>query len=648
MAHGHMTAAAALLLSTGLLLVDQSVALTSQMRAVESPALTHASPGAQWTFGGAWADVDGDGDLDFALPGDWEKGVHVQWVRNDGDGKLVAGSLDEDVEGGPDGTKLGQRAAVLAADFNNDGLVDLYLTACVNLLGRDHPTNCSHGVFYENLGGGNFRGHQDTGMDSVVVEFAPAAADVDGDGLLDLFVAEGLPRTSNVDIAGVYTNKLYINKGGFKFEDSGVDVDNPGTCCSTFLDIDEDGDQDLVTGSCNLLKSSNVSRGVASTEGLESVPGPIRLHRNLVVETGSLSFEDATDEIFGPLDPGLWMGVAVADVNHDDRVDIYVGQTGDHSEGQQHLLLLSAPGSGYRNASAKSGIDAQKFTWGSAFLDLNNDGHPDLVTVGAAVTSENGKHLQRRNPGTTFLNTGYGRFNREGDLGLSDFMCSGLATADFDEDGSEDVMIIASTPANPILRRLLREKGRLHLFRGRAPGNMHVSLELKGTVSNRQGIGSLVRLCTDSVPRICQKKALAAGSSFASTHSPYLHFGTGSGIRTVNVEVTWPTGQREAFAPLKTGQRHALVEGEGRAVETVETVDEQDIESIENAEVTDNGEEAVEVAPEPPRRPPKRRSHTLSKGRQRKSSADTGVSEASQETEESVLEPQEGVEVSGR
>ena len=77
---------------------------SSYLQLVDSPAMVDASPAVGWLFGGAWMDVDDDGDLDFVLTGDPKKQVHVQWVENQGNDTFVARTLDESIEGLPDNT----------------------------------------------------------------------------------------------------------------------------------------------------------------------------------------------------------------------------------------------------------------------------------------------------------------------------------------------------------------------------------------------------------------------------------------------------------------------------------------------------------------------------------------------------------------
>ncbi|CAD7697995.1 unnamed protein product [Ostreobium quekettii] len=487
-------------------------------------------------------DVDGDGDLDFVLSGDPDRGSHVQWVENKGGDAFEARVLDDSVEGLPDASKRGRRAATLAADFNNDGRVDIYMSACINFLGEAHPTNCSYGIFYENLGAGRYRAVQDHGLDPPLMEFAAAAGDVNGDGLLDLFVSEGLPFGNNIELVGVYKSKLYINKGDFKFEDSGLNVDNPSTCISTFVDYDNDGDLDIVTGSCFLL---NLTLSSAGPPAVQNIPGPVKLLKNMHKEFEAmfgaprLQFEDVTDLVFGPLDRGLWFGVSMADLNGDGRVDFYFGNTGDKRLNQAHLLLLSQPGGTYRNETVGSGVGFHEFNWGSDFMDLNNDGNVDLVTVGAL--SDNPNWLPIRNPGSTFMNMGGGGFEMLGDLGLRDHFCSGLATADYNEDGSQDAMVLCSTATTPISTGVFTGRGRLFLFKGTAAMDRHVGFALSGVASNSQGIGANVRLCAvdaaggGQAPGRCQLRVVTAGCSYASTHSPVAHFGVPEGASVLQV-----------------------------------------------------------------------------------------------------------------
>lgn len=337
-------------------------------------------------------------------------------------------------------------------------------------------------------------------------------------------------------------------------------MDNPGACISAFVDVDGDGDQDLLTGSCNLL----IPRIPPGPFPFINVEGPILLMKNMLQETGALSFVDVTKDVFGELKDGLWMGISMADVNSDGRIDFFIGNTGDPAENQQHLMLVSLPDGTYRNESVARGLAFHEFNWGSTFIDFENDGNPDLVTVGTLPNPP--EWIALRNPGRMLVNNGYGSFEfGQGDLGLSRFQCAGLAAADYDEDGSQDFMVMASTAVVPLGALALPEKGRLLLFKGTADGRKHVGIGLEGVESNRQGIGASVQVCASALG--CQLQVVTAGVSFASTHGPVLHFGVPGDAKKVDVVVNWPTGRTESFRSVPVGRRYSIREGSDKIVE---------------------------------------------------------------------------------
>lgn len=332
---------------------------------------------------------------------------------------------------------------------------------------------------------------------------------------------------------------------------------------SAFVDVDYDGHQDLITASCNIISVENDT--ITGAPVFEAISGPIRLLRNTFGETGEVSFTDATEAVFGELDDGLWMGIAMADINSDGRIDFYIGQTGDTAKNEQHLLLVSAPDGTYRNESLSRGVAWHEFNWGTDFVDLNNDGAPDLITVGIETASI---WLDLINPGVIFVNDGEGNFSRaESDLGLGNARCSGLATADFNEDGSQDVMVVCATQDTGPFAEILTDPGQLHLYEGVADGNRHISFQLEGSESNRQAVGAFVQVCVNGEapgngnPKACQQRAINIGSSFASTHSPILHFGVPEPAVLVDVEVIWPSGSRDAFQDVSIGTRYFIQEG---------------------------------------------------------------------------------------
>eukprot|EP00803_Ostreobium_quekettii_P008088 evm.model.scf_960EXC.1 EVM.evm.TU.scf_960EXC.1 scf_960EXC:8243-11958(+) len=532
--------------------------------------------------GGAWIDVDGDGDLDFVLPGDPAKGVHLQWVENIDGQTFQTAALDLMVEDLPGPSKLGDRPQVLAADLNNDGLTDLYISGCMNplplttltIVEEDfEPGECSTAILFENLGGGKFRAHEDNGIQPALIGTGTAAGDANNDGLLDLYISDARLIAVTENPSDTYGNKLYINKGNFRFEDSGLSVDNPWSCVSAFVDFDYDGDQDIVTGACQrtTVVGGPNSTLPSKTPQLAPIPTPLLLLKNTLKENGTLGFEDVTEELFGKVYDGLWMSVVLGDINYDGRVDFYIGNWGlegdptGRSIPQPHLLMVSQPGGTWADEAAERGVADHAFNWGGAFIDLNNDGHLDLVTVGSAVLPTS----VLSNNGTVFINDGTGNFSRAPDLGVAEIVNGGISAGDFNGDGSQDIMVVGQA-RNPLIPEgLFNDTGRLTLFKGTAPGERHVAFVLEGVESNRAGIGAFATVCPSadvfgppsSPDVLCQHRVLTAGSGAYSTHSPVFHFGVPSGMDAVDVTLVWPSGAEDVHPGVEVGYRYMLKEG---------------------------------------------------------------------------------------
>jgi hypothetical protein len=143
-------------------------------------------------------------------------------------------------------------------------------------------------------------------------------------------------------------------------------------------------------------------------------------------------------------------------------------------------------------------------------------------------------------------------------LDLSNDFTSGVATADIDNDGYQDLLIVREPwpPGN--------SNGSPVLLRNAGNGNHWVGLQLKGSPSNRFGIGARVTL---RVNGMCQVQEVYAGTSFASTDSSRLNFGVGSAGAVDSIVVRWPSGTKEQFGSgVAINQINSLVEGAGSTV----------------------------------------------------------------------------------
>lgn len=125
----------------------------------------------------------------------------------------------------------------------------------------------------------------------------------------------------------------------------------------------------------------------------------------------------------------------------------------------------------------------------------------------------------------------------------------GLAVSDFDGNGSLDLVVTNyGAPA--------------HYFVNSAATGHWLQVRLRGVVSNRDGIGAVVRVRTGEKQ---QMRVVSAGDGYASQFSKTLHFGLGDFERIDELEISWPSGRCEAYFDLEVDRVVGLREGEGEA-----------------------------------------------------------------------------------
>jgi len=252
---------------------------------------------------------------------------------------------------------------VAAGDINNDGLVDLYFT------GNQVPNKLY-------LNKGNFKFEDITESAGVYGDggwsTGVTMADVNGDGLLDIYVSQvGNYNT----IQG--KNKLYINQGGQKFIDLADEYGIGFVGFSThaaFFDYDRDGDLDMY-----LLNHSVKSPEVFAKAEIrsQSDPGGDRLFENLAVE-GERGFLDVTKEagIYSSA-LGFGLGVGIEDLNSDGWLDIYVSN--DFTE-NDYLYLNQQDGT-FKESLESLISNTSRYSMGNDLADINGDGLPEIFTT---------------------------------------------------------------------------------------------------------------------------------------------------------------------------------------------------------------------------------------------------------------------------
>ena len=249
---------------------------------------------------------------------------------------------------------------VAIGDINNDGLPDIYLTA-----------NIGPNKLYLNKGNFQFEDITESAKVEGRGSWSTGAtfADINGDGLLDLYVCN-----SGIDDSEKRANEVFINKGDLTFTESGASYglnDKGYSTHAAFFDYDHDGDLDMY-----LLNNSFISvgrLGFANLRNQRDAEGGDKLFRN----DGNL-FKDVSKEagIFGSL-IGFGLGVAIGDVNNDNWPDIYVS-----NDFYEHDYLYMNNRDGTFKESIQDATQHISITsMGADIADMNNDGKLDIYVT---------------------------------------------------------------------------------------------------------------------------------------------------------------------------------------------------------------------------------------------------------------------------
>jgi hypothetical protein len=246
------------------------------------------------------------------------------------------------------------------ADFNNDGLADVYLTS-----------NMGDNKLYVNNGGWKFTDiTQQAGVKGTKVwSTGVSIADVNADGWLDIYVCNaGDVKSGNRE------NELFINNGNLTFTESAKKyglADKGFSTHAAFFDYDKDGDLD-----CYVL---NNSYRPVSTLGYRNLRnerdefGGHKLYRN---DRGFFNDVSAQAGIYGSI-IGFGLGVTVGDVNQDGWPDIYVSN--DFYE-RDYLYINNKQGGFEEKLESLMG-HISMFSMGADMADLNNDGYPEIFST---------------------------------------------------------------------------------------------------------------------------------------------------------------------------------------------------------------------------------------------------------------------------
>jgi enediyne biosynthesis protein E4 len=484
------------------------------------------------TFGSgvAWIDIDNDGFQDlFFVNG--APGASNTLYKNNRNGTFS--NVTEQSGTAGTGTKA-YKTGVAVGDYDNDGLLDLFVTA----YGSD--------ILYRNLGNGTFADVTTTaGVAGGPGEWSTSAGffDYDRDGDLDLYVANyvdfrmdenpwcgdrrpGYRMYCNPTIFDGTASRLYRNNGNGTF----TDVSKPAGVANpagkglgvVFCDYDRDGDQDIYVAN-DLVRNF--------------------LYRN----NGDGTFQDVAYAASVGFDingkPQAGMGVDCGDVDGDGLPELFVT---NFSEELNTLYKNHGDGT-FEDVTRQIGLGSGflPLGFGTKLYDYDNDGDLDIhVTNGHVI--DNVKlytpALSYEQKDLLYENAG-GKFKDVSALAGAALQTArvgrGLAVADFDNDGFLDVAI-SSVGRKAVL---LRNRG--------VSKNNWIEIRAEGTKSNRFGLGATVRVQT---PGALQVREINNAASYESANGIRLHVGLGAAKMIPQIEILWPSGIRQVLKDVAVNQ----------------------------------------------------------------------------------------------
>lgn len=490
--------------------------------------------------GACWIDYDDDGWIDLylvngatlaQLQGKMPQRTTNHLYRNNHDGTFTDITLKAGVPGG------GWGFGCVAADFDNDGRTDLFIT------------NFGPNVLYRNRGDGTFSDvTEKAGVAGGNIWHAGAAfGDYDLDGNLDLFVPGYLdfdaakPELKTCEYRGIKVHAcgpigyrgapdvLYRNNGNGTFSDVTAKAHVADAKLyfgfqAVFEDLDNDGKPDLFVGNDSNPNYFYRNKGDGTFEE-SGIPSGV-------------AFSGDGKEMSS-------MGIAVGDYDHDGQMDLFITTfAGDN------YILFHNDGDGIFSdvsyASGLGGPTVPNLGWGTFFFDYDNDGHLDLFCANGHVYPEVDGVIREsyRQPLQLFRNVGNGKFREitAEAMKLAPQSARGAAFADYNNNGRLG-FVVSVVDGKPMLIE----------NRSTNPGNW-LRLNLIGTHCNRQAVGARVKVTANGA---AQYAAVRAGGSYLSSNDPRLHFGLGTADRA-DVQVSWPGGATEIFHAVEANRQFEI------------------------------------------------------------------------------------------
>jgi hypothetical protein len=436
---------------------------------------------------------------------------------------------------------------VAAADYDNDGWVDLYFTS----LGDD--------VLYRNRGDGTFADVTEmAGIHAPAWTSSAAFGDFDRDGHLDVYVAgyldvgpDKLPEGRAGGTCSYLGTPVLCGPRGLP---GAADYFFHGNGDGTFSERSEaSGARD----EARYFGLGVVAADLDDDRDLDLVVGNDATPNYLFVNRGDGRFDERGFEsglaVSGDGNEQASMGVDTADYDNDGRLDVYV----THFANDASTLYRSLGKLLFDDQTRKARIQAPEWplvSWGTRLVDLDHDGWKDIVHTNGHVyphlRTPVGQETYEQPALTIYRNDRDGSFTdvtaEAGPDAMQPALGRGAAFGDLDNDGDIDV-VVARLDGRPIV---LRNDGAFGRW---------LMLRLVGRRSNRDAIGARVTVRVGALSQVWEIKRTVG---IYSCSDPRAHFGLGGAGKADLVRIEWPGGKVAEFHDVPA-DRHYLVDEEG-------------------------------------------------------------------------------------
>ncbi len=499
--------------------------------------------------GVALFDMDNDGDLDVYFVQGGAVDGHVQ--RSD---RLYRNDLDAngprfiDVTGGLGNATVAYGMGVSTGDVDGDGWIDLYIT------------NFGDNYLLSNQGDGTFVDiAEDAGVNDDRWSVPATFADLDNDGDHDLYVgnyvdftvashkdctsASGLADYCSPHTYSAVADRVFLNVGDGNFTDvsgeSGIRSIRSKALGVSASDFNGDGWTDLYVANDGTANQLWINQGDGTFDDTALMSG------------SALNFEGS---------PEASMGVDAADVDADGDEDLFI----THLRGETNTLYVNRGNAVFEDRTIRLGLAGPSIPltgFGTAWVDLNNDGHLDLFAANGAVTIEESRiqagddyPFDQRNQ--VFLNTGtddlaFEEWVDEGGALSDEAVSRGAAFGDIDNDGDIDVVVANNNGPAQVLQNTTSE----------TTGHQWLGLDLR-----QGGVIALGAKASLIIGDVEQSRRVRTSGSYASANDPRIVFGLGdSELATADVRVVWTDGTTETFPALPLNAYYTLEQGSGTA-----------------------------------------------------------------------------------